>query len=113
VSVPPPVARLKRKLGVENLWLYVLAELCRGDSYPYDLVKAIERDFGFKPGKVLPYVVLSRLESEGFVESYFVERRKYYRVTEKGRELLAEGLTHLKVLTRRLVEVAGLEPGGF
>jgi len=46
VSVPKPLARLARKVGIENLWLYVLAELARGDSYPYELAKAIERDFG-------------------------------------------------------------------
>lgn len=106
MSVSPPIARLKRKLSVENLWLYVLAELCQGDSYPYDLVKAVERDFGFKPGKVLPYVVLSKLESEGFVKSYYVERRKYYRVTDKGRRLLEEGIAHLRTLVDRLAGVA-------
>lgn len=108
MSVPAPLARLKRKTSVENLWLYVLAELCRGDVYPYELVKAIERDFGFRPGKVLPYVVLSKLEDEGFVESYQVERRKYYRATERGRKLLAEGIDYLRALADRLTDVANL-----
>ncbi len=102
VSTPKPLARLVRKVGIENLWLYVLAELSRGDSYPYELVKSIERDFGVKPGKVLPYVVLSRLEAEGFVESYILERRRYYRLTERGRWLLREGVVYLRELAEKL-----------
>ncbi|MEM4454682.1 MAG: PadR family transcriptional regulator [Thermofilaceae archaeon] len=109
MSISSPLARLKRKTSVENLWLYVLAELCRGDVYPYELVKAIERDFGFRPGKVLPYVVLSKLEDEGFVESYQVERRKYYRATEEGRKLLIEGVNYLRSLADKLMDVAGLD----
>ena len=89
----------------------MLAELSRGDSYPYELVKAIERDFGFSPGRVLPYVVLSKLEDEGFVESYWVERRRYYRVTEDGRDLLRAGIEHLKDLANRLERVAGVTVG--
>ena len=102
MSAPKPLARLARKVGVENLWLYVLAELSRGDSYPYELAKAIERDFGVKTGKVLPYVVLSKLEAEGFVESYERERRKYYRITERGSQLLREGVSYLRELADRL-----------
>ena len=102
MSAPKPLARLARKVGVENLWLYVLAELSRGDNYPYELAKAIERDFGVKAGKVLPYVVLSKLEAEGFVESYERERRKYYRITERGRQLLKEGVSYLRQLADKL-----------
>ncbi len=102
VVVPKPLARLARKIGIENLWLYVLAELSRGDSYPYELAKAIERDFGVKPGKVLPYVVLSKLEEEGFVESYNLERRRYYRITEQGRRLLKEGVSYIRELADKL-----------
>jgi len=102
VSTPKPLARLARKVGVENLWLYILAELAQGDSYPYELVKAVERDFGVKAGKVLPYVVLSKLEAEGFVESYVRERRRYYRITERGRWLLREGVAYLRSLAEKL-----------
>jgi PadR family transcriptional regulator PadR len=102
VGAPKPLERLARKIGIENLWLYVLAELSRGDSYPYELAKAIERDFGVKPGKVLPYVVLSKLEEEGFVESYNRERRRYYRITERGKRLLKEGVSYLRGLADKL-----------
>ncbi len=108
MSAPAPLRRLERKVGIENLWLYVLAVLCRGDSYPYELSRAIESHFGLRPGRVLPYVVLSRLESEGFVESYRRGRRRYYRVTERGRELLRQGVEYLRSLSGRLAEVANL-----
>ncbi|MEZ0345675.1 MAG: PadR family transcriptional regulator [Infirmifilum sp.] len=103
-----PLDRLRRKVGVENLWLYVLAELSRGDVYGYELAAAVERDFGFRPGRVLPYVVLGRLEEEGFVESYVRERRRYYRVTVEGRRLLEEGVRYLEGVASRLREVSGL-----
>ena len=112
MSEPAPLTRLKRKLGVENLWLYVLAELCRGDSYPYELSKAIEDHFGIKPGRVLPYVVLSKLEGEGLVESYQQGRRRYYRVTEKGRALLQQGLEYLRSLSDKLASIANLDLRG-
>lgn len=102
MSVPKPLARLMRKTGIENLWLYVLAELSRGDSYPYELIKSVERDFGLNPGKVLPYMVLSKLEEEGFVESYNRERRKYYRITEQGKQLLREGVNYIRELADKL-----------
>lgn len=106
--LPSPLARLLRKTGIENLWLYILAELCRGDSYAYELVRRIEEDFGVRPGKVLPYLVLGKLEGEGFVESYSSERRKYYRATEEGRQLLREGIAHLQALATKLERASGL-----
>lgn len=80
-----PLARLKRKLGIEVLWLFILAELKTEDKYPYGLISTIWKKYEIKPGKVLPYVVLKRLESEGYVTSYRDDGRHYYSITNKGR----------------------------
>jgi DNA-binding PadR family transcriptional regulator len=103
-----PLERLKRKTGVENLWLYVLAELARGEDYPYSLIKRIREDFGVKAGKVIFYVVTQKLEEEGLIRSHYIERRKYFAITEQGREVLRQGISYLKELSERLHIVSGI-----
>ncbi|RLE67139.1 MAG: PadR family transcriptional regulator [Thermoprotei archaeon] len=97
-----PIRRLKRKLGIEVLWLFLLSQLAEGDSYAYELIKFIEEKYGFNPGKVLPYVVLKRLENEGYVESYLKDKRKYYRLTPQGIALLKEGIAYIKLVLNNL-----------
>ncbi len=99
-----PLRRLIKKTTIENLWIYLLTELKKGDQHPYALIKKINEKYGFNPGKVLPYVVLKKLERENFVESYTKENRHYYRITEKGLRLLDEGANHLKTILRILTE---------
>jgi DNA-binding PadR family transcriptional regulator len=103
-----PLERLKRKTGVENLWLYVLAELSRGEDYPYSLMKRIREDFSVEAGKVIFYVVTQKLEAEGFIESRYRERRKYYKATERGKEILREGIAYLSALSEKLARISGV-----
>lgn len=75
----------------------VLAILAEGDSYGYAILKRVRELSG---GKLewtdgMLYPVLHRLERSGLIESRWEEsesgrRRKYYRVTEAGREQLAD-----------------------
>lgn len=95
---------MQRKLGVEVLWVFILSELLNGDTYAYDMAKNIKTKYGFDPGKVLPYVVLKRLEYEGLVESYEKDKRKYYRITERGRERLVEALKYIGETLEKLAE---------
>jgi len=83
------------KKGV--LELCVLVVLCRKDFYGYELVQAISRNIDIAEGTVYP--ILRRLTKEGYFKTYIQESkegpaRKYYQITEKGRqyekELLAE-----------------------
>ena len=97
-----PLLRLKRKLGIETLWIFILAILSKRDSYAYDIIKKIKKIYGFNPGKVLPYVVLKKLELEGYVASYDKERRKYYRITQKGRNLLQKGKQYLQSTLQKI-----------
>ena len=98
--------RLRRKLGIETLWIFILSVLASRDSYAYEIMKDIERIFGFNPGKVLPYVVLRKLEAQGLVESYRVEKRRYYRITEEGRRTLEEGITYISEVLEKLRELS-------
>ncbi|HYJ80357.1 MAG TPA: PadR family transcriptional regulator [Longimicrobiaceae bacterium] len=75
----------------------VLAILAEGDSYGYAILKRVRELSGgeleWTDGMLYP--VLHRLEKSGLVEARWdqagsARRRKYYRVTEAGRQQLAE-----------------------
>ena len=83
-----PIERLLKSNTIENLWIYILSLLKKGEIYAWEIPKLIEKEFGFKPGKITPYRVLYRLEKGGFVKSEVKERRRIYRITEKGKDEL-------------------------
>ena len=75
----------------------VLAILMEGDSYGYAILQRVRELSGgeleWTDGMLYP--VLHRLEKAGLVESRWEKaetgrKRKYYRVTDRGREQLAE-----------------------
>ncbi|MEJ2215906.1 MAG: PadR family transcriptional regulator [Gemmatimonadota bacterium] len=74
----------------------VLAILAEGDSYGYAILKRVRELSGgrmeWTDGMLYP--VLHRLERLGFVEARWEvargRRRKYYRITSRGRAQLAE-----------------------
>ena len=74
------------------LELCVLAIVSEGDCYGYDLVTQISEHISITEGTIYP--LLRRLKDDGQVETYLQESssgppRKYYRITEHGREVLA------------------------
>ena len=97
-----PMQRLRRTLTRGNLWLYVLSELRRGRVYAYGLRKNLEKDYGWSHGLITSYVVLYKLEAEGLISSEFEGRRKYYRITRKGKEELVKAKRYLNQLSTRL-----------
>ena len=75
------------KKGV--LELCVLSLLRSKDRYGYELTETISKQMSVAAGTL--YLVLKRLNDEGYFETYLVESesgpaRKYYRLTEKGIE---------------------------
>ncbi|WP_042477175.1 PadR family transcriptional regulator [Bacillus ndiopicus] len=77
------------KKGVLNLC--VLALLEKRDMYGYELVQAISSKIDISEGAVYP--LLRRLTAEGCFTTYMVEStegpaRKYYQLTDTGKEQL-------------------------
>jgi PadR family transcriptional regulator, regulatory protein PadR len=75
----------------------VLAILAEGDSYGYAILKRVEELSGgrleWTDGMLYP--VLHRLERQGYVAARWEtagtgRRRKYYRISKRGREQLAD-----------------------
>ncbi len=88
-----PLDRLRKKLMVENLYIWILILLKEKKKYAYELRNDIKERFGFAPATVTSYAVLYKLNREGFVE--IVEQnpfpnRKYYTITPKGEKLIEE-----------------------
>jgi len=75
------------KKGV--LELCVLSYLARRDAYGYELAEKISSRIEIAEGTLYP--LLRKLKSEGLCETYLSDEsggppRKYYRLTDKGRE---------------------------
>jgi DNA-binding PadR family transcriptional regulator len=102
-AAPSPIKRLRNLLTSGNLWLYILSLIQKEkELYAYELDKRIEGGFGFRPNRIMVYVVLYKLEAEGLISSKFRERRKYYRLTKKGAQALRSARGYFRMLTAKL-----------
>jgi DNA-binding PadR family transcriptional regulator len=75
----------------------ILRLLMEGDKYGYEITKLVREKSGgeYELKESTMFSGLKRLESGGEVSSYWGDetlggRRKYYRITEKGKALYAE-----------------------
>ena len=71
------------------LELCVLSQLTRGDKYGYELTERISVEMSIAGGTLYP--ILRKLKEDDYVTTYLVESesgpaRKYYRLTDKGRQ---------------------------
>lgn len=81
-----------------NVDTIILKVLYEGDRYGYDLIKQInaKSDGQWEIKQPTVYACLKRLEKQGFVSSYWDSsesdggRRKYYSLTESGREVFLQ-----------------------
>jgi PadR family transcriptional regulator, regulatory protein PadR len=90
----------------------VLAILAEGDSYGYAILKRVRElsggDLEWTDGMLYP--VLHRLERAGLIESRWEKsesgrRRKYYRMTEAGREQLADERRQWRTVDQALQQI--------
>jgi len=83
----PETIEIQLKKGV--LALCVLALLSHADSYAYEIASRLTKDIDMGEGTIYP--LMRRMQSDGLVETYLVESsagppRKYYRLTEAGKQ---------------------------
>lgn len=111
------IGRLSADLLRGHTDTIVLSILLKGDSYGYEIYKTIlektEGQYGLKEATL--YSSYRRLEKEGFITAYWGDetqgaRRKYYRITEKGKQQYKQNKLDWeftqKVLNRLLEEEA-------
>ncbi|KKO54850.1 PadR family transcriptional regulator [Paenibacillus sp. DMB20] len=93
--------------------ILLLTVLSRKEMYGYELIKEIERRsdgvFMMKEGTLYP--ILHTLEGEGWLEAYWSQhdgrKRKYYRITDKGRQQLKEKTNEWRLFRTAVDTVIG------
>jgi len=93
-----------------NLDLCVLALLCRGDMYGYELAAKISEAVEISEGTVYP--LLKRIKDVGYVTTYLMESsegppRKYYKITAAGREEKERLLLEWRRFTNGMNQIVG------
>jgi PadR family transcriptional regulator PadR len=100
----------------EPVLLYLINEV---PTYGYNIIKELERRttgyFKFKGGTIYP--ALRRLEARGLIKSKWqrtTERqsRKYYQITEKGRQFLSGRLAEWTDFARAIGMLMGVSNTG-
>jgi DNA-binding PadR family transcriptional regulator len=88
---------------------YILVILAHGRSYGYQIRQRLEDEFGYEkaadPGAL--YRLLREMEAAHFIESTWDiaetgPARRYYQLTEAGREQLRLGADRLQRQTKRI-----------
>jgi PadR family transcriptional regulator PadR len=94
------------------LEMAVLASLWYGRLYGLEILRVLERDSSLVLAEGTVYPILNRLRTEGLLQSQWVEAeaghpRKYYELTDMGRERvrqMAETWTQFSAGLSRLIE---------
>ncbi|MFA5105875.1 MAG: hypothetical protein WC506_02850 [Candidatus Micrarchaeia archaeon] len=94
--------RLERLMTTGNLWLYIVSICSRKGAHAYALPELVEKRFGFKPSRLMCYIVLYRLKAEGMIDSQSQGRRVYYRASKYGMAQLARARTRIKLAASSL-----------
>lgn len=95
-----------------TLELCVLALLSKRDCYGYELVNSISESIHITEGTIYP--LMKRLKDEGCITYYFVESsegpsRKYYSLTDVGRNKLAAQLSEWTDFYKSVNRIIGIE----
>jgi len=102
LAKPKPLERLEWSLTQQNLWLSILSLASRSPVYAYALPALIQKNFGFTPSRLMVYLVLYKLESEGMLTSFERDMRKYYKLAIPGKRCLALGKKELSKWAKKL-----------
>ncbi|PLX20101.1 MAG: PadR family transcriptional regulator [Candidatus Muiribacterium halophilum] len=90
------------------LELCVLAVINKKDRYGYEIVNNISKHISVSKGTIYP--ILSRLKKQGYFENYLEESaegpvRKYYKITEKGKDFLKQAIEEYKEITSGVIKI--------
>lgn len=86
-----PLDRLKKSLILNNLWLYAIKLISEKPMFSRELYEQIRSRYRINTRVITVYSILYRLEREGYI-TRSGNYRKYYEVTNKGKEELKSGL---------------------
>jgi PadR family transcriptional regulator PadR len=100
--------QVQLKKGV--LELCVLALLSRRDSYAYEIASRLAEGIDMGEGTIYP--LMRRMQADGLVDTYLVESpagppRKYYRLTEVGKESFVAQKAEWSAFSRAVQDILG------
>jgi len=91
VRTTKALSRLKRKLTVENLWMYIIRILKEhGPLKAYEIKKKLAEEYGVKPATITVYIVIYKMRREKLLETVEVGGETLYKPSEKGVAALEE-----------------------
>ncbi len=104
---PKAITRLVNKLTKEVLWIYILRLLQERPLYGYEIKELVTKRFGFSPAVVSGYAIIYRLTRDGLIEGQTSSdsTRKYYEITEKGREAMQMAKQFLSTTISRVFDL--------
>ena len=109
---------LSKSLTAASITAIILGLLERGDTYGYRIIKNVRElsggEIDWPAGSLYP--VLHRMKADGLVDWYWIQpeggrRRRYYRITSKGRRALGVEKEQWFTVHNLLVQLWGPEPG--
>lgn len=104
----PEAIQVQLKKGV--LELCVLALLSRGDGYAYDIAARLAKGIDMGEGTIYP--LMRRLQQDGLVDTYLQESasgppRKYYRLTDRGRDAFEAQRAEWRAFSTAVEDILG------
>lgn len=98
-----------RVFGHGGLRLYLLSALADQPRHGYELIRLLEDRFMgmYTPSAGTIYPRLAAMEDDGLVEHEVVEGKKVYRLTDAGRQELAERKDEIDTVISEAVQSAG------
>jgi len=103
------MVKVSKELVGATAMKIILAILAKGDNYGYDMVQKVKKlsNGQFKWTEASIYPVLKKMETVGFVKSYWKmvnnERpRKYYNLQEQGKIELENGKVEWELVNSML-----------
>ncbi|MFL0582044.1 PadR family transcriptional regulator [Solibacillus silvestris] len=105
---------MEKEMMKGSIDILLLSLLAEQDRYGYEMTKQLRilSDEVYSMNEGTLYPALKRLEQHRFVTSYWQDetsgkRRKYYAITDIGREQLKQKLSSWEQLTRLIKRTAG------
>lgn len=103
---------MKKSEPISESYYYILLCLSKGDNHGYGIMQMTERLSGgdVKIGSGTMYGATSNMMKKGWIDEIIsteagVERKRLYRLTDAGKEILHNEIARL----RRMLESAGEE----
>ncbi|MEL4025170.1 PadR family transcriptional regulator [Lysinibacillus endophyticus] len=105
---------MEKEMMKGSIDILLLSLLAEQDRYGYEMTKQLRflSDEAYSMNEGTLYPALKRLEKQGYVTSYWQveaigKRRKYYALTDVGREQLKQKIASWEQLTRLIERTAG------